>query len=37
VAPYKQAINDVLPHVTIIVARFHVVKLANTCLDTVRK
>lgn len=36
-APYKQAINDLLPHATVIVDHFHIVKLANTCLDTVRK
>lgn len=35
--PYKLAIADLLPHATIVVDRFHVVKIANTCLDTVRK
>lgn len=35
--PYKQACNDLLPHATVIVDHFHIVKLANTCLDTVRK
>jgi transposase len=35
--PYKQAVNDLLPDAIVIVDHFHVVKLANTCLDTVRK
>ena len=35
--PYKLACNDLLPHATVIVDHFHVVKIANTCLDTVRK
>ena len=35
--PYKQAVNDLLPNATVIVDHFHVVKLANTCLDSVRK
>jgi transposase len=35
--PYKIAVNDLLPQATVIVDHFHVVKLANTCLDTVRK
>lgn len=35
--PYKQACNDLLPQATIIVDRFHVVKIANCCLDAVRK
>jgi transposase len=35
--PYKIAVNDLLPHATVIVDHFHVVKIANTCLDTVRK
>ena len=35
--PYKQAMNDLLPDATVVVDRFHVVKLANKCLDTVRK
>lgn len=35
--PYKQACNDLLPHAAVIVDHFHIVKLANTCLDTVRK
>jgi transposase len=35
--PYKLAVADLLPHATIVVDHFHVVKLANTCLDTVRK
>jgi len=35
--PYKQACNDMLPEAAVIVDHFHIVKLANSCLDTVRK
>ncbi|MBN6189411.1 ISL3 family transposase [Aneurinibacillus sp. BA2021] len=35
--PYKDAVNTVLPHAKVVVDKFHVVKMANSALDSVRK
>ena len=35
--PYKDAVNDVLPGRQIIIDKFHVVRMANQALETVRK
>lgn len=35
--PYKDAVNECLPEARIIVDKFHVVRMANTALETVRK
>ena len=35
--PYKDAVRDVMPQATIVVDKFHVVRMANECLETVRK
>lgn len=35
--PYKEAVNVVLPHATIVVDKFHVLRLANAALEAVRK
>ncbi len=35
--PYRDAVLDVLPNAACIVDRFHVVKIANHCLDAIRK
>ncbi|GMX64914.1 hypothetical protein Elgi_41830 [Paenibacillus elgii] len=35
--PYKDAVNTVLPKATIIVDKFHVVRMANQALETIRK
>lgn len=35
--PYKDAVRDVLPQATVVVDRFHVVRLAIQGMDTVRK
>ena len=35
--PYKDAVQKILPHATIIVDKFHVVRMANNCLETIRK
>lgn len=35
--PYKDAVRDVLPQATIVVDKFHVVRMANVCLEAVRK
>jgi transposase len=35
--PYKEAVNLVLPHAQIVVDKFHVLRLANAALETVRK
>ncbi|HRC81758.1 MAG TPA: ISL3 family transposase [Sedimentibacter sp.] len=35
--PYRDAVNLVLPHSKIIVDKFHVLRLANTAVETVRK
>ncbi|MEB3103071.1 ISL3 family transposase [Ferviditalea candida] len=35
--PYKDAVKAVLPKATIIVDKFHVVRMANQALETVRK
>ena len=35
--PYRDAANSVLPNARVVVDKFHVVKMANHCLDAVRK
>jgi len=35
--PYKRAVNDILPNARVSVDKFHVVRLANNALETVRK
>lgn len=35
--PYKDAVNLVLPRAEIVVDKFHVVKMANQALETIRK
>lgn len=35
--PYKEAVRQVLPEASIIVDKFHVLKMANAALDQVRK
>ena len=35
--PYRDAVEEVLPHATIIIDKFHVVKMANEGLERVRK
>jgi len=35
--PYKLAVREVLPHATIVIDRFHVVKMANQAVEQVRK
>ena len=35
--PYRDAVKVVLPQAKIIVDKFHVVRMANDCLETVRK
>ena len=35
--PYKEAVRAVLPHATIVVDKFHVVKMANAAVEQVRK
>ncbi len=35
--PYRDAVRQVLPNATIIVDKFHVVRLANDAMETVRK
>ena len=35
--PYKTSVKTVLPNVKIVVDTFHVVKMANECLENVRK
>lgn len=35
--PYKEAVHGVLPQATIVVDKFHVVKMANAAVDQVRK
>ncbi len=34
---YRNAALEVMPHAKVVIDRFHVVKMANTCLDRVRK
>jgi transposase len=36
-SPYRDAVRLVLPQATIVVDKFHVVRMANQALDTVRK
>ncbi|GMA62594.1 transposase [Alicyclobacillus fastidiosus] len=36
-APYRDALKAVLPQATIIVDKFHVVRMANQAMETVRK
>ncbi len=35
--PYKDAIRTVMPQATIVIDKFHVVRMANQCLEAVRK
>lgn len=35
--PYKTAVNAVLPQATIVIDKFHIVKMANEALEKVRK
>ncbi len=35
--PYKDAVRVVMPQSTIVIDKFHVVRMANICLETVRK
>lgn len=35
--PYRDAVTATMPNARIVVDKFHVVKMANHCLDTVRK
>ncbi len=35
--PYRDAVHRALPHVSIVVDKFHVLRMANAALDTVRK
>lgn len=35
--PYRDAIQAVMPQATIVVDKFHVVRMANTALESVRK
>ncbi|MFB5192253.1 ISL3 family transposase [Alicyclobacillus fastidiosus] len=36
-APYRDAVKSVLPQATIIVDKFHVVRMANQAMETIRK
>jgi transposase len=35
--PYKGAVRDVMPQAAIVIDKFHVVRMANECLEAVRK
>jgi transposase len=35
--PYKDAVRDVMPQASIVIDKFHVVRMANECLEAVRK
>lgn len=35
--PYLDAVNTVLPDAMVVIDKFHVVRMANQCLETVRK
>jgi len=35
--PYRDAVRDVMPQATIVVDKFHVVRIANECMEAVRK
>jgi transposase len=35
--PYKDAVREVMPQAKIVIDKFHVVRMANECLETVRK
>lgn len=35
--PYRDAVNDVLPHSIVVIDKFHVVKMANSALEKYRK
>lgn len=34
--PYKDAVNDVLPDVSVIIYKFYLIKELNKCLDNIR-
>lgn len=35
--PYKDAVRDVMPQARVVIDKFHVVRMANECLEVVRK
>lgn len=35
--PYRDAVRNALPHATIVIDKFHVLRLANSAVETVRK
>ena len=35
--PYRDAVREVIPHAVVVVDKFHVVRLANSAVETVRK
>lgn len=35
--PYKEAVKDVIPHAQIIVDKYHIVRMANQSMESVRK
>ncbi|MDE2343242.1 MAG: transposase [Betaproteobacteria bacterium] len=35
--PHRDAVDTVFPQARIIIDKFHVVRMANQCLDTIRK
>jgi transposase len=35
--PYRDAVNTVMPHAKVVVDKFHVVRMANQALDSVKK
>src|SRR5205823_13032370 len=35
--PYKEAVHAVLPHATTVIYKFHVLRLANAALETIRR
>lgn len=35
--PYKEAVNDLIPHAKIVIDKFHVVRMANVAMESARK
>jgi transposase len=35
--PYRDAVREIMPQARIVIDKFHVVRMANQCLETVRK
>lgn len=35
--PYRDAVNEVIPHARVVVDKFHVVRMANDAMESVRK